>query len=246
MVAVLKTIVDGDIVAYRAAAHKVEDKDGKRECTAVEALEYSKAFMKEILAECSFYNEGGDYSVYLTGKGNFRFDIAKTAVYKGNRSDKPKPSMLPVVRKYLSEEWGAITSEGEEADDLIAIDAADTGYRAVVATIDKDMLQIKGLHYNLTKKTFTYMDRFDGLHWFYKQILMGDAADNIKGLHRVGPVKAEDMLVHCTNEKELYHAVVHRYDGDEERVLENARLLWLRRTEGELWVPPHHRKPKAA
>lgn len=246
MVPVLKTIVDGDIVAYRAAAHKVEVDGVKRECTEIEALEYANAFMKEILAECSFYNETGDYSVYLTGKGNFRFDIAKTAVYKGNRSDKPKPNYLQSVRKYLTDEWGAVTSEGEEADDLIAIDAAKTGYKACVATIDKDMLQIKGLHYNLTKKTFTLMDYFDGLHWFYKQILMGDAADNIKGLHRVGPVKAEDMLVHCSNEKELYQTVVHKYDGDEERVLENARLLWLRRTEGEIWEPPHHRKPKAA
>ena len=60
MVPVLKTIVDGDIVAYRAAAHKVEVDGVKRECTEIEALEYANAFMKEILAECSFYNETGD------------------------------------------------------------------------------------------------------------------------------------------------------------------------------------------
>ncbi len=246
MVSVLKTIVDGDIVAYRAAAHRVEVDGVKRLCTLEEALGYADEFMQLTLAECSFYNESKKFSVYITGKGNFRFDIAKTAVYKGNRSDKPKPDFLGLVRNHLVDKWGAITSEGEEADDLIAIDAAKTGYRSVVATIDKDMLQIKGLHYNLTKRTFTYMDHFDGLHFFYKQILMGDSADNIKGLHRVGPVKAEDMLSHCTNERELYQSVVDRYDGNEDRVLENARLLWLRRYEGELWEPPHHRKPKAA
>jgi len=41
-----------------------------------------------------------------------------------------------------------------------------------------------------------------------------------------------------TDEKELYEAVVKAYDGDEGRVLENARLLWLRREEGQMWQPP--------
>ncbi len=33
--------------------------------------------------------------------------------------------------------------------------------------------------------------------------------------------------------------VVKAYDGDEGRVLENARLLWLRRYENQMWEPPN-------
>ena len=46
------------------------------------------------------------------------------------------------------------------------------------------------------------------------------------------------MLKGCNTEEELWEAVLNAYDGDLERVLENARLLWLRRYEGELWEPP--------
>ena len=78
----------------------------------------------------------------------------------------------------------------------------------------------------------------DGNKFFYTQILTGDSADNIKGIRRVGPVKAGKILEGLTTEQELYEACVKAYDGDTERVLENARLLWLRRYEGELWNAP--------
>ncbi len=76
------------------------------------------------------------------------------------------------------------------------------------------------------------------MYSFYKQILTGDAADNIIGLQGIGPVKADKLLNELITEEELYAACVAAYDGDEERVLENARLLWLRRSEGQQWQPP--------
>ena len=54
----------------------------------------------------------------------------------------------------------------------------------------------------------------------------------------MGPVKAAKILEGCSTEQELYDACVKAYDGDLDRVLENARLLWLRRYEGEMWMPP--------
>ena len=70
------------------------------------------------------------------------------------------------------------------------------------------------------------------------KIFINHAADNIKGIYRVGPVKAAKILEGCSTEQELYDACVKAYDGDLDRVLENARLLWLRRYEGEMWMPP--------
>jgi hypothetical protein len=58
------------------------------------------------------------------------------------------------------------------------------------------------------------------------------------GLYKVGPVKANKILQGCDTEEELWDAVLKAYDGDIERVVENARLLWLRRKEGEIWEPP--------
>ena len=42
-------------------------------------------------------------------------------------------------------------------------------------------------------------------------------------------------------EEDLWDAVIKAYDGDIDRVVENARLLWLRRYEGEIWQPPDKR-----
>ena len=37
----------------------------------------------------------------------------------------------------------------------------------------------------------------------------------------------------------MYQCCVEAYEGNEERVIENARLLWLRRYDDEpLWIPP--------
>ena len=226
-----KVLIDGDIVAYRAAFSTQDMFPQDAEHKTDDLMEY-------ILGETLMFPDPSDYQVFLTGQGNFRYDIAKSFPYKGNRSGVEKPIHLPVTRERLVSKWGAIVSEGEEADDLIAIAATEYGPGSIVASIDKDMLQIPCRHFNFTTGVWTTVTEFEGLHFFYKQILTGDRADNIMGLFRVGPVKAEKMLQDCKTEQDLWDTVVKAYDGDTERVIENARLLWLRRKEGELWCPP--------
>jgi len=48
-------------------------------------------------------------------------------------------------------------------------------------------------------------------------------------------------LTEAVTEKEMYDVCVVEYtdrDLDEARVLENARLLWLRRHKEQMWLPP--------
>lgn len=226
-----KVLVDGDIVAYRAA-FSTQDMFPQDAENKVDDL------MLYILEGTLMFPDPRDYEVFLTGSGNFRYDIAKSFPYKGNRSGVEKPIHLSVTRERLVSKWGAVVSEGEEADDLIAIAATNYGPDTVVASIDKDMLQIPCKHFNFTTGVWTTVTEFEGLRFFYKQILTGDRADNIMGLYRVGPVKAEKMLQDCDTEEDLWDAVLKAYDGDLDRVVENARLLWLRRKEGQLWQPP--------
>jgi 5'-3' exonuclease len=138
----------------------------------------------------------------------------------------------------MVDNWAAIVSEGEEADDLIAIAATKYGPETIVASIDKDMLQIPCRHFNFNRGDWKEVDPFEGIKFFYTQMLTGDRADNIIGLFKIGPVKADKILDGCTDEISLWNAVVKAYDGDTTRVVENARLLWLRRQENELWQPP--------
>ncbi len=69
---------------------------------------------------------------------------------------------------------------------------------------------------------------------------MGDSADNIKGIHRVGEVTATKMLAELKTEQEFYACCVEAMGA--ERVLENGRLLWLRRTADQMWEPPNEEK----
>jgi 5'-3' exonuclease len=233
-----KVLIDGDIVAYRAA-FATEDsspKDAEEKCTDI--LDY-------ILGETALpFPDKSDYMVFLTGKGNFRYDIAKSFPYKGNRSKREKPIHLSHIRDFMVKEYDAIVSEEEEADDLIAKEATRLGSDTVVASIDKDMLQIPCWHFNFNTGAWTKVDDWSGLKFFYSQILSGDSADNIVGLYQVGKKTADKMLDKCKTEKELWKACIKEYDGDTDRVLENARLLWLRRKEGEIWEPPVPVKPK--
>ena len=134
--------------------------------------------------------------------------------------------------------YDAQVSEGEEADDLIAIEATKVGPSAIICSVDKDFLQVPCHHYNLNKKTLVKMDEFEGLRFFYTQIIMGDSADNVFGIKGVGPVKAGKMLADAKTERELYEICVAAYGGDTSKVTENARLLWLLREEGQVWSPP--------
>lgn len=179
-----------------------------------------------------------DYKGFLTGKGNFRDELAVTAPYKGQRISE-KPVHFQALRCHLVTSWGFTVVKGIEADDAVGIAAyAVPEDQTIMVHIDKDLNQFRGWHYNYRKKQKYYVSEFEGLVSFYTQILTGDRIDNIIGLKGIGPVKAKKILADCTNETELYTAVLKAYDGDEKRVLENGQLLWLQRKEHELWQLP--------
>jgi len=231
-----KVLIDGDIIAYRAAfsTEQMGSQDTKDKVD--DLIEY-------ILEHTALlpYEIDIDYIVYLTGKENFRYSIAKSYPYKGNRKSVQKPRHLQTARDHMESKYKAIISKGEEADDLIAKEAARLDYKACVASIDKDMLQIPCWHFNIVRGDYLQVEPFGGIKFFYTQILTGDTADNIVGLFRVGPVKAKKILDDAETEEDLWDCVVKAYDGNEDRVIENARLLWLRREEEEIWQPPRVR-----
>lgn len=228
----MKILIDADIIAYRVAA-ACENEPLTTACRRADSMVYD--ILLSVDHDDRWYD---DWSLYLTnGENNFRNDVAVTAVYKGNRPSK-KPKHLKGVKKHFVEKWGAVFAEGQEADDAIAIEATALNGDGVIVSLDKDFKQVAGWHYNFIKRIHEYVNEEDATRFFYKQILMGDSADNIIGLYKVGPVKAEKMLKNCATEIDMYNVCVEAYES-EERVLENARLLWLRRFEGQIWEPPN-------
>ena len=223
-------LIDSDILCYRIGFATNEE-------TESDAISAMALFLEDLLL--FDLTDTFEYELFLTGESNFRNEVAVTAPYKGNRKDVKKPVHLPLLREYLVKGWGAQVSEGQEADDDIATRATELGDDAVIVSIDKDFMQVPGWHYNFVKRERKYVTPEEGLRFFYSQILIGDSADNIKGAYRVGPVRANKMLKDAKTEQELYACCVEALG--EERVLENARLLWLRREKDQIWNPPNEK-----
>jgi hypothetical protein len=225
---VITALIDADSLCYAVgfSSNDVEEK------IALSRLEQS---MTELCMDL----DCEDYKGFLTGKGNFRDSIAVTVPYKGQRASIDKPVHLQALRDHLINSWGFEVVDGIEADDAVGIAAyAVPEDESIMVHIDKDLNQFRGWHYNYRKKEKYYVSEFEGLTAFYTQILTGDRIDNIVGLKGIGPVKAKRILAECTNENELYEAVLKAYEGDLQRVLENAQLLWLQRSLNQTWTPP--------
>jgi hypothetical protein len=188
-----------------------------------------------------------DMTMYISGSDNYRMGIATIKPYKGNRDASHKPAHGPAIREYMINKYGALVSDNEEADDHVGYSHYAMYLRdpdsSCIATVDKDLDMIPGMHYNFVKDESYYMDDHAAIRWFYLQLLMGDSTDNIPGLPRVGPKTAEKMLEGLNDELDYYQVAREEYDkayddGDA-ALLENARLLWIRRSPNEWWSPPN-------
>ena len=119
-------------------------------------------------------------------------------------------------------------------DDDIAT-AAEGDETAVIVSQDKDFDQCVGWRYNPRHKKLYEVTEESGKLWFYRQFLIGDGIDNIKGADGIGLVKSLKLLEDLT-ETQMWDVVVYELGRD--RALENGQLLHLRRYEGETWQPP--------
>lgn len=214
-------LIDADLVAYRCAATAEEE-------PVEAALERAHRLMETICYQAS---ESEQYRAFLTGSGNFRKKI--NPEYKANRKDKPLPKWLQQTRNYLILEWGAETSQGCEADDLLGINQTDN---TVIASLDKDLLMIPGQHFNWVNMDYAQVDYLDGLKQLYRQMLIGDKADNITGVAGLGKVKAGRIIDPLENEEDMFNTVLRLYDYDYDRFVMNAQCLWIMQKEGEYWT----------
>ena len=174
--------VDGDIIAYRTACVCEEDWEGA-----------CRSIIDSTLRQIATGSGVSKMRIYLSGMNNFRYEVAKTKPYKGNRSGMVAPKFLNYCKQYLEEQYGAIRMHGYEADDGIASDMTQSG--AIHCGIDKDILQIPGRHYNYVKEEWQEVSTEEATLNLYRQVLTGDTSDNIPGLPRVGAKTAEKVIV---------------------------------------------------
>ena len=177
-------LVDADSIYFRAACISNKKNDIRK------SIDHT---MSEIEATCMM----GKLQVAVKGKGNFRKDLYPE--YKANRKeidDKLKKALDYGIDHMLSN-YDAVTADGMEADDLVAIwayEARELEMPYFIVGIDKDLLQIPGNHYNFNKQEHTFVDDDAADLNLNLQCLIGDNSDNIPGIKGIGKVKAAKIL----------------------------------------------------
>lgn len=228
-------LIDGDILAYRIG-YTTEDED----------LQIAIYRMEDLVGRILDETNATSYKIYLTdSEGNYRRQLFPD--YKANRTQ-PKPKWLEDLKEFLIVDHGAEIALGMEADDALGIAQVnalrkfdpDPNYwnqpkylESVICSIDKDLLQIPGNHYNFVKKEQFYVSPHMGMLQFYTQLLVGDVSDNVLGVIGIGPKKAEKALEKATNELEMFD-VVRKLFKDDERLLLTGRLLKILQSKEEL------------
>lgn len=230
------------------------------------ALQVLKGMLRTTQKEVSArYGSLPDVQILLTGSSNFRDRLASLARYKFNRVETKKPTHYGACRKYLVDVLGAHIVHWFEADDEAAIALSEDPKGTLVSSIDKDLLQVPGMHH-LSGKGFIDISERSGLLRFYVQALAGDGTDGIPGCYRKGVdgakkqvlTAAADVKSYSELEAKLWRLTLEEYEkslakygADKcgysdplQAAIETARLVYLLRERPsnpaaiELWQPP--------
>lgn len=232
-------LIDGDIIAYKAAASaEVATNWGNGQWT-LHSFEPDVEVRVEDQIHKLLEAPVQDCVIAFTDKKNFRKDVAP--YYKANRKDTRKPMLLDYAKKYMSLQYNTIMYRNLEADDVLGI-LGTKNRDTIIWSEDKDLLTIPAKHW--INGEVVEITEAEANYQFLYQTLIGDSTDNYKGCPTIGPKTANKILSSgCT-----WEAVVEAFKSkglSEEVALENARLARILR-DGEyntetgevyLWQP---------
>jgi hypothetical protein len=232
----MHALVDADIFLYEMGS-AVNDEGDPLAWNLVQAR--LDARIEQILDA----TEAETWQGYITGKGNFREKISTIKDYKGNRDRGARPFWYQAIHTYLVHDRGVAVCDGHEADDQIAM---DHGEGTIICSRDKDLKQVPGWHYSWPswkqeEQRPYFIDEVNGLRFLYRQLLTGDATDNILGLYGVGPKAA------CVQRMDTYETEIDMFREVQEQyelrfgnhwpmfLSENGSLLYLLRHQEDSW-----------
>lgn len=218
-------LVDGDIVAYKAAVvaeTPIDWGDGFWTLHAWEKDVVSN--MSVFMAEIKEQSGCDEVITALSGDNLYRKDVAP--YYKANRKGTRKPMLLNFAKKYLADNYNGRVEDKLEADDLLGI-LGSGDMNTVIWSADKDLLTIPGYH--LIDGKVVEVDEAEADYHFLHQTLVGDSVDNYKGCPAVGAKTADKLLL---DKGATWDTVVEAYASKglgEEVAIENARLARILR-----------------
>ena len=231
-------LIDGSSYIYRAY-HAIAPLTNSKGVATNAVLGFVKMVQKLI-------NEHGPkyLAIAFDSKGPvFRHDLYKE--YKANRPPMPEDlrEQLPYIKEFVRASNILMLEEAEvEADDILASVAAKytkQGYRVVIVSGDKDLLQLvddsvamydpmKNKLMDRAEVEQKYGVRPDQLLDFFA--LVGDSADNVPGVPGVGPKTAEKLIADYGSLDGLYEQIdTLKKSKMKEKIIDNRQQAYLSR-----------------
>jgi hypothetical protein len=197
-------LIDADSIPYVVCYNKI----GEPDKTLEDAIKQANSYLQGLI-NGSGINE---FHLFFTIGRNFRYDVYPE--YKANRKFNEKPPFFNEVRDYLIKEYDGIHGYNLEADDLLVIYknmyiAKQNMY--VVISADKDITNLFGCNYDIKNNVINLVTQDYADRYFWKSMITGDTADNIKALPGKGPAFAEKLFLNIDDVESYRNLVLQEY-----------------------------------
>lgn len=193
-------LIDGDILTFQSAAANETTLSFGDHCPEALVLDPDLALFRcrELITDIKHTLEANDVLICFSGSDNFRYNVLPT--YKHNRRGKQKPQLLQPLKDMLEKDYPCRTERVLEADDLMGI--LSVPEETAIATLDKDLNQIPGIHYNWKTGLVYWVTEESALFDRWLQVLTGDSTDGYTGIPSIGPKKATKLLMQALESNE--------------------------------------------
>lgn len=240
-------LVDADIMVFQFACGNQQVFEwGDGVTSEVVDLDSAKRELDLFIERLLEKTETSQALFCFSSQPSFRYSVLPT--YKHNRKDREKPKLLEDLKLYVREKYNVKTKPQLEADDVIGILATISPGKYIITTLDKDLNQIPGIHYDWRKDEYDDVSLERANKFFWRQILTGDSTDGYSGCPGIGSKKAEHLLEGINTEQEAWQVIVETYASKgltEEDALQQARVARILRKEDYnykknepiLWTP---------
>jgi len=227
----MKIAIDADSLLY-AANWKME-KDDKDITWAVDWFHKRIKHIMEAFEE-EYSKEVKTVKIVFSSDSNFRKEIDPE--YKANRPE--RPLAINKIKQRVMEDNPMMIRivEGFEADDVVKW--LNTYFDYDVASPDKDVKSQMQVCFDYQKNYFTDILTDEEIEFnIWKQCIVGDRSDNIKGINGIGPKGAEIFLSDFGLDFEAICTISENYQS----FVDTMNLIRLDQMDAngnlELWIP---------
>ena len=198
-------LIDADFIPYYVCYNKRDENDVVVEKTFDDCKLLVDSFIETMLKS----TKATHFLLAFTVGKCFRYNV--NPLYKAQRKHEPIP-FLKETKEYLIDKYKGLHNPYYEADDIV-VSIKKNIYKneSFIISPDKDILNLEGTHWNPKKNEWVVTTKDKADRYFWGSVIIGDSADNIKGIPKKGEKYVEKIFGEITQSNSLSVLVYLEY-----------------------------------